>query len=358
MSDATEHPTEPEAVRTAYVPPPATLPIPATGPSAPVPSGSPPEYAGRPPATPPLFASVGPEPVWSEPVASEPVWSEPVGSDAVPVAVDEPATVPHLVSAAAPPPPPLPLPPPLVGPAGPAPRPVPALRRRRVLVAALLIPVALLVLGIGVGVGRISAANTKANQGSTGTDTGVPTPLPVPTPTTPPTPVVSSPPATAPPGRPTTPDQALTLTDQQALDELSLETTESGPALTGLAGAWIPQVSSKCVGISVDIAPSWVPDGVDDTPHVTVQQILAFQLSLHNRFGALTLLPTQVGVPSNQATAGPCQGRTVWMSVVPQQFGTADAANAWCSVNVPPVRECAARYVARPGEDSRLVLRQ
>jgi hypothetical protein len=45
------------------------------------------------------------------------------------------------------------------------------------------------------------------------------------------------------------------------------------------------------------------------------------------------------------------------MSIVPHSFGSASDANAWCAANVPPVRECAARYVARPGENSKLVLR-
>jgi hypothetical protein len=170
--------------------------------------------------------------------------------------------------------------------------------------------------------------------------------------------VVSSPPAPFPSDRPTTPDQALTLTGQQALDELLLEATEAASQVATLAGTWVPQVSSKCVGVSVDIAPDWFPDGVDDTPHVTAQQMLAFHLSLHSRFGAVTLLPTQVGVLRDQATAGPCLGQTVWMSIVAQQFGSAADANAWCEVNMPPVRECGARYVARTGEQSTFVLRQ
>lgn len=183
------------------------------------------------------------------------------------------------------------------------------------------------------------------------------TPTPSPTPPLPsPAPTTDSPSPQS-PARPTAPDDALALTDQQATDELTLESTEDGPALAPLAGGWVPQVSNKCVGVQVDIGPNWIPDGQDDTAHVTIQQILGFQLSLHARFGALTVRPTQLGVASDQATSGPCAHLTIWGSVVPQRFSSAGQANAWCNANVPPVRECDARYVARPGERSTQVER-
>jgi hypothetical protein len=107
----------------------------------------------------------------------------------------------------------------------------------------------------------------------------------------------------------------------------------------------------------VDLGPGWFPDGNDDTDHVTIQQILGYHLSMHNRFGALTVRPTQLGITSDQATSGPCANLTIWTSVVPQRYGSATDANAWCAANVPPVRECDARYVARPGEKSTQVER-
>jgi hypothetical protein len=125
-----------------------------------------------------------------------------------------------------------------------------------------------------------------------------------------------------------------------------------------LAGSWVPQVSSKCVGIRVDIEPSYFPDGVADVEHVTIQQVLAFNLSMHNRFGALTVRPTQLGIDSDRATSGPCAQQAVWTSVVPRQFSSAQDANSWCAANMPPVQECGARYVARSGERSSLVMRQ
>jgi hypothetical protein len=319
------------------------VPVDPADSTATVPVG-PPEYAGRPPATPTLFAEPGDTETTTEPIA-------------VPVAVPVDPAVPDPVVPASVPPQPQPLP------VAPQPVQLPVVtgpgqtrRSRPVLIAAILAVVAVVLVGIGVGMGRISAATTGAGQRP-----GQSTVNPAPTAGTPTTPVPTeptSPAPTTPAGRPITPDQALTLTDQQAVTELNLEGTESAPQLATLAGSWVPQVSSKCVGVRVDIQPSWVPDGVDDTEHVTIQQVLAFHLSLHGRFGALTVHPTQVGVTSDRATAGPCAGQDIWTSIVPQSFGSAADANAWCAVNVAPVRECAARYVARPGERSTLVLRQ
>ena len=159
------------------------------------------------------------------------------------------------------------------------------------------------------------------------------------------------------PGRPQTPADALALTDGQAATELGTQADENAPAVAALAGSWVPQVDGKCVGVKVDIEPSFVPDGTPETPHVTIQQILAFHLSLHSRFGALTVRQSQLGIGADTATSGPCAGLVIWNSVVPKTFGTAQDANAWCDANVPPVNECLARYVARPGEVSKGVER-
>lgn len=223
---------------------------------------------------------------------------------------------------------------------------------------------ALVLLGFGTAVGRLSATN--AGNGSSQQNAPAAPPLTPaaalptvasPTPSDSPSPS-PSPTVSVPPGRPTTPDAALLLTDQQALDELALEASESAAGIPALQGTWVPQVSSKCVGIPVDIGPNWIPDGVDDTPHISIQQILAFHLALHARVTAVTVLPTQLGIPTDRATGGPCNGQIVWMSIVPQTFSNGADANAWCAANVPPVRECLARYVARPGERSQSLLRQ
>jgi hypothetical protein len=82
------------------------------------------------------------------------------------------------------------------------------------------------------------------------------------------------------------------------------------------------------VGIPVDIQPNWIPDGIIDTPSVTIQQILAFHLSLHSRFGALTVRQTQVGIAGDTATSGACANQIVWFSIVPNPFTSADQANS------------------------------
>jgi hypothetical protein len=126
-----------------------------------------------------------------------------------------------------------------------------------------------------------------------------------------------------------------------------LATSQQNAALLlPLVDSWTPQVSSKCVGIPVDIEPKWIPDGITDTQSVTIQQILAFNLSLHQRFGAITVLQTQIGMGSDSPASGACKGRTVWMSIVPKAFTTAQGATTWCGINVPPADECQARLVA------------
>jgi hypothetical protein len=225
-------------------------------------------------------------------------------------------------------------------------------------IAALTLVAALGLLGLGITVGGLftTGGRPRTNQPGGQVDTGTPraqNPTFYPTSVEPPTPT-----ATPVPGRPTTPDDALALADERAIDELNLEADESAQRVPALQGSWVPQVSSKCVGIPVDIGPDWFPDGMDDTPHITIQQLLAFHLSMSQHFGALTVHPTQLGVRIDQATTGPCAGQTIWTSVVPRTFGSAQDANAWCSANLPPIRECGARYVARPGESSTLVLRR
>ena len=144
----------------------------------------------------------------------------------------------------------------------------------------------------------------------------------------------------------TDPASALNATASGAASQLLATSEQSAPLLQPLVGSWAPQVSSKCVGIAVDIKPKWIPDGVTDTQSVTIQQILAFNLSLHQRFGAITVLPTQVGFSSDRPGSGACKGETVWMSIVPNAFTSAQDATAWCGVNVPPADECFARLVA------------
>jgi hypothetical protein len=154
-----------------------------------------------------------------------------------------------------------------------------------------------------------------------------------------------------------TPEDALGVSDQQATDELFALASRQHAEVRSYAGHWVPQVSGKCVGLTADLGPDWFPDGVDDSSDITAQQILAFHLSMDQRFRALLVEPVTMGIASNEATTGPCQARRVWMSIVPRAFDSGEAANAWCDINVPPVRECLARYVARGSETSKSMVR-
>jgi hypothetical protein len=143
----------------------------------------------------------------------------------------------------------------------------------------------------------------------------------------------------------------MALTAKQATAELDREADENKAPLAALAGHWVPQVDGKCVGMNnVDIQPNWQPNGTPDTQNVSVQQILAFHLALHQRFNALTARPVELAEPAT-ARGGECAGRALWYSVVTSTAYNTDAqANAWCDANLIPVNECLARYVPRPGE--------
>ena len=230
------------------------------------------------------------------------------------------------------PPPPVP-PPPQTG------------RRARLLLipAAVVLVLALVVVGLVVFRARTSttdpvvAGSTTRAARTAGATSSAPQP-----------PASQAPSPTAPDL--TQPDGALALSDQAATTQLEQDAESGRGTMQTLQGKWVPQVDGKCVGVAVDIGPAWVPDGTIDTQSVTIQQILGFHISLRNRFGAVTAYQTEVGVASQTATSGACQGKIVWFSVVPQGFASPDDANNWCGVNVPPVKECEARYVARPGE--------
>lgn len=144
----------------------------------------------------------------------------------------------------------------------------------------------------------------------------------------------------------TDPASALNATTGESASQLLAASKEGAPQLQSLVGSWAPQVSSKCVGIPVDIEPRWIPDGVTDIQSVSIQQILAFNLSLKQRFGAVTVLPTQIGMSSDRPRVGACKGQTVWMSMVPKQFAHAADASRWCAVNIPPADECQPRFVS------------
>jgi hypothetical protein len=172
----------------------------------------------------------------------------------------------------------------------------------------------------------------------------------------PPSPQVPSPTGSTrtPRPRPTGPDAFAALSTSDARAQLRRWAAADAEEVAALAGTWVPQVSSKCAGLKVDIGPRWRPDGRAETKSVTTAKIAAFHAALHARFGALTARPTTIGIENNNGTRGACAGRPVWISLVPQSFADPASANAWCDTNDVPVHECGARLVA-PGDKSGFV---
>jgi hypothetical protein len=158
----------------------------------------------------------------------------------------------------------------------------------------------------------------------------------------------------APEPSPTGPDALAALDEAEARARLRRQAAADAGQIVALAGSWVPQVSSKCAGLKVDIGPDWEPNGRAETGSVTTAQIAAFHTALHDRFGALTARPTTVGIERDKGTRGGCAGLQVWMSLVPKSFADPASANAWCDANNVPVHECGARLVA-PGDKSRFV---
>jgi hypothetical protein len=146
---------------------------------------------------------------------------------------------------------------------------------------------------------------------------------------------------------PLAPDDAVNLDAGQAAGLLDEAVERNRAAVTALAGSWVPQVSSKCPGLTVDLGPGFAPDGVPDTDSVTPAQILGLHLALAERYGAITTTAADLGSRSVPAR---CAGQQLWVSLVPSRYSSSDGPLAWCSDHGFPAGECGARAVMAPGE--------
>lgn len=144
-----------------------------------------------------------------------------------------------------------------------------------------------------------------------------------------------------------TTEAALALSAGEASDVLSGWERRDANRVARLADSWVPQVSSKCTGIPVDLGPDYLPDGQPDVPSVTTQQILALHTALGGRYDALTTTARDLGIHQTLGTT--CASQALWVALVPQPFSSADQALAWCDYAGYPVAECAARKVVAPG---------
>jgi len=151
-----------------------------------------------------------------------------------------------------------------------------------------------------------------------------------------------------------TPQAAEDLSESEAVDQLNQRRITDGlPALEGIRGYWVPQVSSKCKGLTVDIQPGYFPDGREETQSVTSGEILAYHIALADAFGAVTLDETDFAHP----TTSICANRTKWVALVPNTYNGRAAATQWCIDEGFPWGECAARPIpSTPGGPSKLYL--
>lgn len=142
-----------------------------------------------------------------------------------------------------------------------------------------------------------------------------------------------------------TADQAMALGTKAARKELARRRNDDVSRLDAMYYSWVPQLSSKCEGLRVDIKPDWVPDGRRETPSVSAQQILAFHLTLAERFDGVLVEDSDIGRGGSYRCDSP-----IWLALAGRTFNTADAANRWCDREGFPSGECFARRVVPAGE--------
>ena len=154
-------------------------------------------------------------------------------------------------------------------------------------------------------------------------------------------------PAQPSPTRADSPQAALALTAAQAAARLQQMRTDDAASVAALTGDWVPQVSSKCQGLTVRLHADLAPGGAL-VPSVSSQQILGLHIVMRERYAAVTTTSTDLGVRSSSPPR--CKGGTLWMLLVPTPFGTSYDALSWCSSSGFAPQECGARYVVGPGE--------
>ena len=117
-----------------------------------------------------------------------------------------------------------------------------------------------------------------------------------------------------------TPATAADLAAQVASDHATAET---------LVGQWVPQISSKKLGLVVTGVTFGYPE------------IMADFQSLHTRF------PQAILVNSNDYTN--FSGKDFWVTLNASAFGTADEANAWCDQQGFAQQDCYASRLMHTG---------
>lgn len=123
---------------------------------------------------------------------------------------------------------------------------------------------------------------------------------------------------------------ALAMDESTAEQVLQQRRDEGAGARDSLSGYWVPQVASGCQGLNAGQSP------------LTDASILSTHARLDQEIAAITVAWDDI------ATSEPenCPGTTMWVSLVPKTFNSADAALRWCHAHSD---SCAARYIVRRG---------
>ena len=124
--------------------------------------------------------------------------------------------------------------------------------------------------------------------------------------------------AGTPSGSGTSPDRALE--EQRDADR---------PALSGAVGSWLPQVSSKRPGVTVD-GVTWSVERIWEDFRTTQQQHADARL-----------------VWSDDWTSFRRGG--YWVTVIDRRYSSASQANAWCDAQGFPADQCYAKRLMRSG---------
>lgn len=178
------------------------------------------------------------------------------------------------------------------------------------------------------------------------------------------------------PGSPSDPtiraitQQAFGLTPAEASAQLAGLARQGRRSLVGRSwiDRWVPELALECEGMSLPLDDDWAVAPESDAVRLGPNEILAHQLVLAARHGAITVTPEDVGMdPDAAEPADPeeCRGREMWLSLVldhelatgPSGAGpaesqlaisTSEAVLAWCARQAGLGDQCRARRLAAP----------
>lgn len=147
------------------------------------------------------------------------------------------------------------------------------------------------------------------------------------------------------------PRATRTLTSKQAIAELDEAARSGRTELHAVAGQWVTQLSSKCVGMSTPYLDlgikgadgwSYVPDGNFDDVKLTPNHIAAYHRAMSREFGAVTVRYRDL---SSKRLIDGCTDPRAWVSFIPQpKRGPAGALAVCDRLGLPPNDCFAARY--------------